>query len=607
MAFSAWQPVFTARRRAYEARHQASARCLHLHGAVGEIRTAFFHGTPHLVLPVVAMVEGVIWPVNAPKPEMVPAASFSAVPQGWNGRPVFYSHPTVDGAQVSGNSPELLTLSIGQVFHARIDGKRLLMEAWVDPEKAKAVGGDELVELLMAAAAPGRKVVEVSVGAFVMTDQAEGTFGDQRYAAIWREVTPDHLALLPPTDEGACNAAMGCGIRAATMHYVTAESIRFDAQEGSVDIKKQSMWERLTGVLRALGHWDDELGESDQDRQRTLQDALKKAEPSLTIWIEAVYDEYVVYSAYSGGANVSGGPSKYYQRSYTINDATGEVAFGQTTVEVEPVMHYEPIEIVTAKGARHSSTDVAMIQAMHDHAVELGATCAPIAAASGQPKETDMTRCERIAAVTKLLTAEAVAKFKAAAKASSDLLTAIVDQILANKDLPFTEDDRLWLEAANEARLVAFAGFTPGEKKTPAAGDGAAAGGAAASTAAQAPAYTGAQGKAAQAEKKPQTEEEFLAAAPQSLRDLVAGAKAREHARRDELVTVLKTAQTEYAEAELKAMPAKDLERIARVCKAAVKPVDFSGQGLPRTAETPSYAPPDPYLAGIKAMQAATH
>ena len=57
------------------------------------------------------------------------------------------------------------------------------------------------------------EVCEVSVGAFVTTAPESGTHDGKPYSAIWKSITPDHLAFV---SRGACDAEMGCGTRAAS-------------------------------------------------------------------------------------------------------------------------------------------------------------------------------------------------------------------------------------------------------------------------------------------------------------------------------------------------------------------------------------------------------
>jgi hypothetical protein len=186
----------------------ANTRHLHLLGATGQIRGASFENRDHLVVPVVALCEGVIHAINADAPEFVPISCLS-VAESWNGRPIVKGHPTRNGEQISANEPAVLETAIGTVFNARIDGKRLLMDAYIDPLKAERVGASRMLERIRAG-----EIVEVSVGAFVTTEPRSGVHNGKRYKAIWQVVLPDHLALLE-TGRGACSVDAGCGTRAA--------------------------------------------------------------------------------------------------------------------------------------------------------------------------------------------------------------------------------------------------------------------------------------------------------------------------------------------------------------------------------------------------------
>lgn len=193
--------------------------------------------------------------------------------------------------------------------------------------------------------------------------------------------------------------------------------------------------------------------------------------------------------------------------------------------------------------------------------------------------------------------------FEAAAK--GDLIKAIIDKIISNDKLPFTEEDRGWLEDADESRLVEMLDWSgvktpgqPAEKKEDDKG--------------------GADGDKKEEEKPKeeqktmagepivQTEEQYLAAAPESIRNLVAEKKAEDAARQTELISILKTAQTEFTEDEMKDMPLKEVERLARALKAETPKVNFGGHGAHRT-EAPKSAPaPIDMRERIVAMRAKT-
>ena len=87
-------------------------------------------------------------------------------------------------------------------------------------------------------------------------------------------------------------------------------------------------------------------------------------------------------------------------------------------------------------------------------------------------------------------------------------------------------------------------------------------------------------------------EQEFLKTAPASIRAMAAKHKAAEAARKTELVAALKGGPLD--EKQLAAKSVEDLETLAAYAK--VETVDFSGRGLPRSAEERrDNTPPNPY------------
>src|SRR5215475_3950589 len=174
-----------------------------------EIRTGSLQGRDQVIVPVVALVEGVLHPSNAEYPELALASEFGHFPDGWNGRPVVLNHPKVDGEPVSANSPRVMNNGVfGQLFNTVLDGTKLKSEMWLDVNRANELGGQEqdAVERLQAG-----EMMEVSTGLFMDLDATEGTFNGEKFIGIWRNIVPDHLAVLPPGTIGACSVADGCG------------------------------------------------------------------------------------------------------------------------------------------------------------------------------------------------------------------------------------------------------------------------------------------------------------------------------------------------------------------------------------------------------------
>lgn len=194
---------------------------LHFHAEVGDQRTETFEGREHLVIPVVALVEGVIQAANAEEPELALAEEFGKHVEGWNGRPVVVDHPQKRGQFVSANSPEMLEKEkTGTIFNARVTDKKLHLEAWVDlslaEEKEDRIS--DTVDLLKEG-----DVIEVSTGIFVDIRPSTGRFNGEDYEGIWTNTTPDHLAILSGGKLGACSIEDGCGANRVN-HLAVMES-----------------------------------------------------------------------------------------------------------------------------------------------------------------------------------------------------------------------------------------------------------------------------------------------------------------------------------------------------------------------------------------------
>lgn len=176
------------------------------------VQTESYQGRQHLVVPVVALVEGVLHAMNAKKPEFVAAEELTKKPGGWNGRPIFHGHPVnSDGEPLSGNSPDVLEDGcIGTVFNAAVKKQKLTMQAWIDVAAA-----EQKAPKLLSRVRAGEPI-EISVGVFCDTDETvTGEYNGKKYAGAWTNLVADHLALLTEADTGACSIEMGCGVRAA--------------------------------------------------------------------------------------------------------------------------------------------------------------------------------------------------------------------------------------------------------------------------------------------------------------------------------------------------------------------------------------------------------
>lgn len=562
-------------------------RNLHLVGATGQIRTATYDNREHLVVPVVAMVEGVVWAMNSDVPEFVPAEELAETPQQWNGRGCFAGHPADGGTQITANTPRTLEKSFGIVFDA-VDSKQILLTrrlefcAWIDPAKAEAVGpeaADVVRRLRDLQDGTSTKSVEVSVGCYVEAEDVDGEYDGRQYHGVWRNIVSDHLAFLAAGEKGACSVAMGCGAgRQATRHLITAEGIRREDSMATPATTpkstppagtptpqptgpkpsqptgpKRGIKDRFAQFLQSIR--GAEINESDRDVRRNLDDALRAVEPGY-MGIDEVYPDgsddltspYVVYSV------MPADEWHMFRRTYTL--AGDVVTLGAAPEKVEQVTTYQPVT----------------------------------AAAAAQPCSCGGQQARNAGSKP---TQEGITVDKAAR----------IKLLMESEHNPFK--DQKALEAADEKALVALEAHCANAKTLKDAAD---------KLATDKAAVDGLDGrgmpapKAAAAEApKPLTRAEILAADP-SIASIVAQHEAREAREKTELKTQLKVAAAGvYTEDELDKMSVGELSKLATLAKVETT-VDYSGRGTPRVpAKAEDYTPPDPYAADLERRVVVKH
>ena len=170
------------------------------------VREETLDGTPHLVFPVVMMVEGVH--DGSQGAVLHQESELSQTVEAWNGIPVTISHPMDGEVHISANSPSVLDESaVGRIFNTIYSGG-LRAEAWINVEKIIEKSPEAYEAILNC------QPMEVSVGVFNDTEEAQegAKWNGEIYGHIASNYKPDHLALLPG-EEGACSWDDGCGLR----------------------------------------------------------------------------------------------------------------------------------------------------------------------------------------------------------------------------------------------------------------------------------------------------------------------------------------------------------------------------------------------------------
>lgn len=527
------------------------------------IRTAVLDSREYVVVPVVGLVEGVIWPVNAEHPELVLAEEFSTMPSGWDGRPLFCGHPVRNGSPVSGNDPEIWENErIGWVFNAGITDDKLTMEAWLDVARCQTIGGDALDTLDRA---KNGDDIEISTGLMCQMEDAVGVYNGTRYHGIWRNITPDHLALLPRGDLGACSIEMGCGVRAAQTHAVVDTDV---VKAAMVRIATQKGAEHLARLPKDWKLKQNEGSTQDSAAEEAAELVAYKALETFLAQAETTIGEAkgLVAQLISDETEDPTETAAEEDAEETVENARLDALYALAGSAIDSLYkvlsmtfecqmaHQEEETPRYAKGARNSKIDQKTIQAVHDNAVALGAACDSMKAASagcGCHKNKERVTMERSARIAALLTNKhnPVKEQKALEAMTDDGLTA--------------------LETAATAAAKAETDLAEANAKITAAKT----------------AQVEAETRAAEA-AKPKTEAELLELMPETKR-IVEDVRSRAAARKTTLVGKLKTAQSAYSEDELKALSLDQLEKLASITKVAiaeVQEIDFSGLGVGRAA-----------------------
>ena len=274
-----------------------------------------FEGRPHLVAPVIAVMEEVL------NGEFCPADEIGRYIDSWNGIPLPLDHPMDRGMPISANQPHLIqTRSLGRFFNARFDGRRLHGELWIDIEKANSLGGDALTVLQRL---ENGEPLEVSTAYFRDLEPGEGEYGGQPYNGIQRNLRPDHLALLPN------------GVGAASWEH-GAGAPRVNEKEGG---GKTGMWQKVKAFIANSPLFNQNELSHDEIEQQLEQAMIREKGDAMRFIIRERFDDYFIYQEADLAAEGFTGP--LWRRNYSINE-NGEVVLGDQE-EVKKVVTYEPV------------------------------------------------------------------------------------------------------------------------------------------------------------------------------------------------------------------------------------------------------------------------
>jgi hypothetical protein len=318
--------------------------------ASGDYREETLLGRDYIVIPVVALVEGVLQGMTAEGPELALAAEFGRFVDSWNNRPITVEHPVNDdGVPVSANSPAMLKkYSVGKIFNAHISDKKLMLEAWVEVDRARVLNTNSKNIL---SALKKKDMIEVSTGYFSLLEESSGEYEGDEYIAIQRDIVPDHLAFLPEGTIGACSNEDGCGAprtNAAFFHVNACDcgcggackDTAMPTNEMTEDDKKKMGKKKRSPDAYSLA---DFVAQSfpnsmfSHDAANLISQTLRKMQKYS--YVIGLTKDMVVYQQY----DTISGDYKTYQRTYDVT-AQGKVTLGDDVQEVALVTQILKIE-----------------------------------------------------------------------------------------------------------------------------------------------------------------------------------------------------------------------------------------------------------------------
>ncbi len=169
------------------------------------VRRAQLEGREHFVVPMVMLQEGVF--AGSDGPALYTQNELARSARRWSSMPIVVDHPLLNGEGVSAADPAVFNAyKVGHVFNARMEGTKLVAEAWIDKARLLTVN-----RTLHDRIAVGDVPIEVSTGLFSESIHEVGTFDGVEYHLRVEFIVPDHLAILT-SGVGACGIRDRCGL-----------------------------------------------------------------------------------------------------------------------------------------------------------------------------------------------------------------------------------------------------------------------------------------------------------------------------------------------------------------------------------------------------------
>lgn len=498
---------------------------------VGGVNTRYetFEGKRYKVVPTVMLTEGVH--DGSQGPLYYPGSEIGKNPSVWNYKPIVLYHPVLNGAGVSACDPDVLERQkVGLLFRSGYDG-RLTTESWLDEAKLKVLDNRVLEAIEQG------KTVEVSTGLYHDPEMTAGVWNGEPYNGVVHNILPDHLAILPD-QVGACSVADGAGLLRNAGDELSFEQIRDQirdlirakSKETSTGLMEDCEYCYVCDVYKSYAIY--EKGNATYKVSYKVRNGKVQLEG-----LPETVTKVVSYVAASGSplANEAG-------KHFNLPDITsvGKIITNVPPIE-EPPMPTPPV----TKNAIHQGANELVKESSNDTEQK------PAGSGDSQVHGEEAKRTERKTRASALITKGA-----------------------------FGEEDRVWLETQPEADFVRVEkavskGFH--QEIVPYSYEGV-------KDRSNIHQMMGNQGK-------PMTTEQYIAAAPPDIQEMLHNAMMAQEEEKGRLVGIITNADPALNAEWVKRQPMQQLRLMARLAsRGSEKPVaNYGGQ-----AEVPMYLSSQP-------------
>lgn len=269
-------------------------------------RTVESGGKEWLVVNGVPLVEGVL------NGRFVSADEFGSFVNDWNDIPVVFPHPKRNGGSARVPAPDVPV--VGRFYNARMDGRRLVGEYWLDKQVLENIEeGQQLMDLIAK-----QKPIETSTGYWSESVPQAGRFNGRDYGYVDEKIHPDHIALLTQ-EAGACSLADGCGMNR-------------NAMAGSFEKRLEDIHAAFQETMKIRDKRASELG--------------SETGVPADYWVETTTDSYVIVRK---GTDL-------FMVGYTYNDQNGKVYFDDEPQWVPVVKEERYIQKLAANNLSQNVT-----------------------------------------------------------------------------------------------------------------------------------------------------------------------------------------------------------------------------------------------------------